>query len=396
MAPALHSTGSVGAHTVASGQDRWERVRCMQSDPRRYASTERPSGYEGYEGGTKGGVRGLAMRVACLMVLAGLAQPQQGGIASDHFNQLLHLQHTQIATPRSTQNVHFSARQHPVGKWMCAFAEDFPGQVEGTEEDTGATASQRKAYDSHASHDFSKKVSEANENFSIVRDQYLKNIKDDADSRTLLESVPVYHIRPQLRDSCVPQAALRALPCLALPAQSVRAQAMRTCDVKDREGLRRTRKQAKQGWGRLPRGRLGSGVWDGAAGHPAWSSSRPGPEWPKIPVCRDFPPLGVRPVETQGVQKLRTTIPDSVVTFPPRFGTPSTRKLRFFFCLRPEPGIPPSAQGCLGSKRPQKPVFCGFPPLGVGSARTQDVDELCNFGEKRLGRTGFPPKKKGP
>ena len=39
-----------------------------------------------------------------------------------------------------------------------------------------------------------------------------------------------------------------------------------------------------------------------------------------------------------------------------------------------------------------KPVFCDFPPLGVRSAKTQNVKKLRNFWEKLLRRIDFPPK----
>ena len=55
----------------------------------------------------------------------------------------------------------------------------------------------------------------------------------------------------------------------------------------------------------------------------------------------------------------------------------------FSYCPRGRPTRP---------KGPQNPVFCGFPPLGVRSAKTQNVKKLRNFGEKLLGRTDFPPK----
>ena len=43
-------------------------------------------------------------------------------------------------------------------------------------------------------------------------------------------------------------------------------------------------------------------------------------------------------------------------------------------------------------KRPEGPVFCDFPPLGVRSAKTPNVKKLRNFWEKLLRRTDFPPK----
>ena len=96
--------------------------------------------------------------------------------------------------------MHFITRQNPVGKWMCVFTEEFLRCIEGTEETDGDIL-QRKAYNS-PDEDISDRVKEAEIIFSIVRDQYLKDIKSSTDSRTLLESVPVYCISPQLKDSC--------------------------------------------------------------------------------------------------------------------------------------------------------------------------------------------------
>ena len=57
------------------------------------------------------------------------------------------------------------------------------------------------------------------------------------------------------------------------------------------------------------------------------------------------------------------------------------------------PGISLSAKGCPRPKGPGKPVFCDFPPLGVRSAKMQNVKKLRTFGEKLLGWMDFPPKK---
>ena len=49
--------------------------------------------------------------------------------------------------------------------------------------------------------------------------------------------------------------------------------------------------------------------------------------------------------------------------------------------------------GCPKPKGPRNPVFCNFPPVGVQSAKTQNVKKLRNFGEKFLGWTDFSPQK---
>ena len=49
-------------------------------------------------------------------------------------------------------------------------------------------------------------------------------------------------------------------------------------------------------------------------------------------------------------------------------------------------------RGSPRPKGPKKPVFCVFPPLGVRSAKTQNVKNLRNFEEKLLGRADFSSK----
>ena len=78
------------------------------------------------------------------------------------------------------------------------------------------------------------------------------------------------------------------------------------------------------------------------------ANGRPRPKWPKILVFCVSLPLGVDSVKTSTVKKLRTTILDNVVTFLPRFGTPSTEKLHFSVF---GPG-PESARGPERAKTP--------------------------------------------
>ena len=67
------------------------------------------------------------------------------------------------------------------------------------------------------------------------------------------------------------------------------------------------------------------------------------------PVFCDFPSLGVRSAKTQNVKRLRTTIPDTVVTFFCAFGTPSGGKL-WFSVFGPVPGF---LQVPAGQNRPK-------------------------------------------
>ena len=49
-------------------------------------------------------------------------------------------------------------------------------------------------------------------------------------------------------------------------------------------------------------------------------------------------------------------------------------------------------RGCPRPKAARKPVFCDLPPLGVWSAKTQNVKKLRNVWEKLMGRTDVFPK----
>ena len=110
----------VVAYIVASGQNPRNLLQCIQLNPKNIQRVP-----EGYEGDTNQGLRRLALVIALYMVLGGLIRPQQGRTVGNHFNQLVHLQHTQLATPTPNENVHFITREHPVGKWMCAFTKDY-------------------------------------------------------------------------------------------------------------------------------------------------------------------------------------------------------------------------------------------------------------------------------
>ena len=195
----------VVAYIVASGQNPQNLLQCIPLNPKNIQRVP-----EGYEGDTNQGLRRLALVIALYMVLGGLIRPQQGRTVGDHFNQLVHLQHTQLATPTPNENVHFITREHPVGKWMCAFTKDYLEINKGTEEDDND-------YDDDYDYDdLNAKVKKAKEIFRIVRDEYLSSIDRDTDSKTLLESVPVYHIDRKLRDSCFPEGN----PSVALHTQA--------------------------------------------------------------------------------------------------------------------------------------------------------------------------------
>ena len=114
------------------------------------------------------------------------------------------------------------------------------------------------------------------------------------------------------------------------------------------------------------------------------------------PVFCDFPPLGVRSAKTQSVKQLRNFWEKLLgrTDFSPKSATSSGKLHLSVFgpkflqvprgCPRPKgPKIP------VG---PKVPVFCDFPPLGVRSAKTQNVKKLPTFRKKLLGRTDFSPK----
>ena len=61
-----------------------------------------------------------------------------------------------------------------------------------------------------------------------------------------------------------------------------------------------------------------------------------------------------------------------------------------FFFVRP--GISLTAKGCPRPKGPKTPVFCDFPPVGVCSAKTQNVKICALFGRNFWVGRIFPPK----
>ena len=196
----------VVAYIVASGQDSRNLPPCIQSNS------------EGYVGDTRGGLRRLALVIALYMVLGGLIPPQHSRTVGDHFNQLLHLQHTQLATPTAHENVHFITRKHPVGRWMCAFTKDYLEIIRGTESDKPLQQIAYGMQDDEKDEKDKKMIEKADEIFKIVREEYLSGIDrlTDTDSKTLLDSVPVYVIDSKLRDSCFPEGN----PSVALQTQA--------------------------------------------------------------------------------------------------------------------------------------------------------------------------------
>ena len=97
----------------------------------------------------------------------------------------------------------------------------------------------------------------------------------------------------------------------------------------------------------------------------------PGPKWPKITIVCDFPPVGVWPAKALEEEKLRTTTPDTVVTFVSHFGPPSTGKLRFSV-FGPVPGFLSVPRALLGQDGRQSYfpiVFRVSPPVGVWSVK---------------------------
>ena len=115
----------------------------------------------------------------------------------------------------------------------------------------------------------------------------------------------------------------------------------------------------------------------------------PSPKGPRKPVLCDFPPLRVRSAKTQTVEKVAQFLGETFGAdgvFPQK--CPYVREIAFFPFW---PGISLSAKGPRPTG-PRKPVFCDFLPLGVRSAKTQNVKKLRNFGVKLLGRTDFFPK----
>ena len=115
----------------------------------------------------------------------------------------------------------------------------------------------------------------------------------------------------------------------------------------------------------------------------------PRPKEPRKPVFCDFSPLGIRLAKSQIAKKLHN--------FCEKFWggqifSPNVPLAPGNCVFLPWPGIYPSAKGCPRPKGPRKPVFFDFPPVGVRSAKTQNVKKSHFFWEKLLGRTEFSPK----
>ena len=126
---------------------------------------------------------------------------------------------------------------------------------------------------------------------------------------------------------------------------------------------------------------------------PGRAQGCPKPKGPRKPVLRFPAPGGPVGQNTKcNVTKCNTKFAQfqgetfGADGFPPK-SAPSSGKL-CFSVFGPQF---PSAKGYRRPKRPKNPVFCDSPPLGVWSAKTQNVKKLRNFGEKFLGRTYFFP-----
>ena len=86
------------------------------------------------------------------------------------------------------------------------------------------------------------------------------------------------------------------------------------------------------------------------------------PSWPKNPVFRDFPPVGVQSAKTENAEKVNEFRGKTfrAAGFPPR-QCPWHRKIAFL-CFPPGPGISPSAHG---PKWARKPLNRFSRPVGV-------------------------------
>ena len=112
----------------------------------------------------------------------------------------------------------------------------------------------------------------------------------------------------------------------------------------------------------------------------------PRPKWPKPPVSRDFPPLGVQSSKTENVKKLRN-FGEKLLGRPDFFvqSASTTGKLRFSV-FRPEfLQVPTAVLGQNGLKS----SISQFPAPGGPVSQNLTQKKLRNFGEKLLGRPVF-------
>ena len=115
----------------------------------------------------------------------------------------------------------------------------------------------------------------------------------------------------------------------------------------------------------------------------------PRPKGPRNPVFRDFPSVGVHLAKTQNVKWYLRIFGEKLLGrtdfFSPKVPL-APGNCVFPFSARNFSKCPGAAPGQKGLKNQ---YFRGFPPVGVRSAKTQNVKKLHNFGEKLFGRTYF-------